>query len=262
MDRPLKKASLLPKEHGAYAQISFPLITALALGQPRPAALLLLIAITCVFLAHEPLMVLTGGRGGRAKRETGGQARLRLLTLAAIGLLAGAFGLWLSPEARLPALIPVALGAPLVPLILSRKEKTATGELLVAFSLSATMIPVAVAAGVSLRTATIAAAVWAVSFALGTITVRAIIAKAKKGADAGLAPVIAPALCALAIAGAFFLAARSILPIMAAVALVPTALVALTFSVVGIHPRYLKRMGWTLVASNIVVLAALVVALR
>ncbi len=255
--------SLLPREHGAYAQASFPLITALALGGLGPATLLLTIAVIAVFLAHEPALVLVGGRGGRAKRETSTHARRRLVWLVAVGLPAGLLGLCLaSPPARLAALIPAALGALLAPLIFARREKTATGELLVAVTLSATMIPVAVAGDVSLAVSIAAAAVWAVAFSLGTITVRGIIARAKKKAEAGWARVVAPALSATAIGLAVALAVVVGSPRIAAVAVIPTALVSLVFGLVGIHPRNLRRMGWSLVASNVAVFAALIVGLK
>jgi hypothetical protein len=263
LSRPQKSSSLWPREHGAYAQIVFPLITALALGALGLASALLLVAITAIFLAHEPVLVLTGGRGGRAKRDWGAEARRRLAILLAIGLAAGIGGLWLaSPDARFSALIPLALGALLAPLTITRQEKTMLGELLVAVALPATMIPVAVAGGVEFRAALSAAAVWAIVFTLGTITVRGIIARAKKSSDPGWVPVLAPALSTSAIAVGVFLAVTGKLPALVAVAALPTAFVALVFGILGVHPRNLRRMGWTLVASNLAVLAALAIGLR
>jgi choline-glycine betaine transporter len=91
--------SLLPREHGAYAQVIFPLLTALALGGITVSALLLVIATVTVFLAHEPVLVLLGNRGGRAKRETSAPAGRRLAWLVVVGLAAGLVGLWLAPSA-------------------------------------------------------------------------------------------------------------------------------------------------------------------
>ncbi|NIR44877.1 MAG: YwiC-like family protein [Gemmatimonadetes bacterium] len=254
---------MFPREHGAYAQIGFPLVTALALGRPGPSAVLLVLAIVAVFLLHEPLMVLIGARGGRAKREAGSTARRRAAILTVVALAAGGAGLWLAPPmARATALIPLIFGALLVPLIFSRREKTAAGELLVAWSLSTTLVPVAVAAGVQPEAALTAAGVWAIAFSLSTLTVRAIIARAKKRQPSGLMPVIAPSLCAAAIALALYLAARDDFPALAAIAVVPTALVALAFGLLRVHPRNLRRMGWSLVASNLAVLAALLIGLR
>lgn len=256
------RQSLMPREHGAYAQIAFPLMTALALGAFSPAPILLLVAIICIFLAHEPAMVLTGGRGGRARRETGGQARRRAILLAAISLATGAAGLWLAPAAaHLATLIPLSLGVLLIPLIFTRREKTAVGELLVATTLSSTMIPVAIAGGASIQVTLGAAAVWAIAFALGTLTVRAIIARTKRTAESQWPTWIAPTLCAAVIILAIAAALTSDLPALAVVAVVPTALVALIFALMGIHPRNLRRMGWSLVASNVAVLAGLIIGL-
>ncbi|UCC71605.1 MAG: YwiC-like family protein [Gemmatimonadota bacterium] len=253
--------SLLPREHGAYAQLAFPLVTALALGDPGSAPILLTIAIAATFLAHEPVMVLSGGRGGRAKRESGDRARRRVALLLAVALIAGVAGLWLAPStARTSALVPFALGGLLVPLAISRREKTLIGELLVSVALSSTMIPVGLAGGAGPRATFVAFVVWAVVFALGTVTVRAIIARAKKGAQRRTAH-LAPLLSAVAIAAAAVLAWQTELPARAAVAVVPTALVALVFGALGVHPRNLRRMGWSLVASNIFVLAALLIGL-
>jgi len=258
-----KSASLMPREHGAYAQIIFPLLTALVLGDLGPAPLLLVVSIVTVFLAHEPILVVIGGRGGRAQRETTMPARRRLGFLIAIGLPAGALGLWLaSPAARLSALVPLVLGTLLVPFTLKRKEKTTVGELLVSFALPATSIPVAMAGGVESHAAFISAAVWAVVFALGTLTVRGIIARAKKNVDPGAMPYIAPVLSAATIIAAIWLGVSQRLPTLAALAVIPTALATLIFGLSGVHPKNLRRLGWSLVASNVAVLAALILGLR
>jgi hypothetical protein len=257
-----KNPALLPREHGAYAQVTFPLLTAIALGGITPASLLLALAAVTGFLAHEPLLVLLGGRGGRAQREIGAAARLRTTWLVVIGLPAGLIGLWLAPAAaRVGASIPLALALLLAPLVFRRQEKTAIGELLVAVTLSATLIPVAVAGGAALSVAAGAAAVWAAVFVLGTLTVRGIIARAKKTAQPGWRHYLAPALSVLAIGLAAALALADGVPPLAAVAVVPTAFVALAFGLAGVHPRNLRRMGWSLVASNLAVLAALILGL-
>jgi hypothetical protein len=253
----------MPREHGAYAQILFPLVTALALGDLSLSALLLVVSILCVFFAHEPILIISGGRGGRAQRETTQPARQRLGLLVAIALPAGAVGLWLaSPEARTSALIPLALGALLVPLTMKRLEKTTFGELLVSFALPATSIPMAMAGGASFRVSFIAAGAWVIVFALGTLTVRGIIARAKKNVDPGLVPILAPALSAAVIAIAIYLAVAQRTPTLVALAVIPTALATLVFGLIGVHPKNLRRLGWSLVASNVLVLVALIVGLN
>ncbi|NIN73190.1 MAG: hypothetical protein GTO46_14930 [Gemmatimonadetes bacterium] len=261
-ERASRGPSLLPREHGAYAQLGFPLATALALGDLSFAPVLLVVGIVAVFLVHEPVMVLSGGRGGRAKREQGARARGRGVMLLAAAAIAGVVGLWLAPPtARYSTVIPLALGASLAPLTLKRQEKTLIGELLVSVALSSTMIPVALAGDAGVRETLVAFVVWAVVFLLGTITVRAIIARAKKTAEPSRAVHLAPLLCAVAIAIAIAIAIGGDIPALAAVAIVPTALAALVFGLLGVHPRNLRRLGWSLVASNVLVLAALLVGL-
>ncbi|MDE3154816.1 MAG: YwiC-like family protein, partial [Acidobacteriota bacterium] len=90
---------MLPREHGAYGQLLFPLVTALALGRPGAAALALAAAAIAAFLAHEPLLVLLGQRGTRAARERGPEARHWFTGLAAMAAIAGAAGVRLAPQA-------------------------------------------------------------------------------------------------------------------------------------------------------------------
>ncbi len=255
--------ALLPREHGAYAQFLFPQLTALALGGPTAAQALLIVATLAAFLAHEPALVVSGGRGGRARRELGAQAWRRLAALAAVGLPAAALGLWLAPSAaRAGALVPFGLATLLVPFILTRREKTAAGELIVALALSTAMIPTALAASVPARVVWVAATVWAVAFSLSTFTVRAIIARAKRGVEPGWRGWVAPLVSAAAVCAGLVLAITDDSSARAAVAVVPTALVALVFGSLGIHPRQLRRLGWSLVASNVVALLALLLVLR
>ncbi len=53
---------MIPREHGAYAQLLFPLATALALGRPNATALSIAGAAVLLFLAHEWALTLVGKR--------------------------------------------------------------------------------------------------------------------------------------------------------------------------------------------------------
>ena len=72
--------------------------------------------------------------------------------------------------------------------------------------------------------------------------------------------ILAPALSAMVIAIAVYLAVAQRTPV--AVAVIPTAAATLVFGLIGVHPKNLRRLGWSLVASNILVLAALIVGLN
>jgi len=54
---------MIPREHGAYGQLLFPLATALLIARPTAAALAIAGVAVTVFLLHEWLLVMIGGRG-------------------------------------------------------------------------------------------------------------------------------------------------------------------------------------------------------
>lgn len=53
---------LVPREHGAYGQLLLPIATTLIIGRPTAPALAIAAAAVFVFLIHEELLVLAGGR--------------------------------------------------------------------------------------------------------------------------------------------------------------------------------------------------------
>jgi dihydropteroate synthase len=104
--------SLAPREHGAYGQLGFPLLTALCAAWPRPAGLLFAASAVTLFLAHEPALVAFGRRGERVRDEEGGRPLRVFLALLTAGGALGAAALWLSPgPARLGAAIAAGLAA-------------------------------------------------------------------------------------------------------------------------------------------------------
>jgi hypothetical protein len=253
----------LPREHGAYAGIAFPLITALALGAPTAVQLLWIVGCIAVFLAHEPLLVMLGERGRRSHTALGARARRTAYGLVALAIASGGLGWWLAPPAaRVALFLPLALGALLLRLILSHRERSVPGELLACVTLSSVVIPIALAGGATPRAAIIAGAVWCAVSAMATLTVRATIARAKQTANhRGLA--YATMACSAAVLFAsFFLTHANFLPALVVAAILPFVLLAVVFSIVHVHPRHLRVMGWSLVGSNVITLIALLVGLR
>ncbi|HTM10325.1 MAG TPA: YwiC-like family protein, partial [Verrucomicrobiae bacterium] len=59
------RSLLLPREHGAYAELGFTLSTGLALGDLTSAKILLAASLVLFFIVHEPLLILLGERGRR-----------------------------------------------------------------------------------------------------------------------------------------------------------------------------------------------------
>jgi hypothetical protein len=260
---PAPRRLLLPKEHGAYAQLVFPMITAVAIGQPSGAQFFWITAATAVFLAHEPLLILAGERGQRSRARLAIHARFRAALLLVLAIAAGLLGWWLAPRAaRLAVVAPLALATILVPLILTHREKTLYGELLASFTFSTLAIPVALAGGASAGAALIASGVWCSVFSLSTLTVRATISRVKKAAGGGRACCVNLLLSIAATLVAIFSAASGIIPVLAAAALIPVALITSAFSIVEVHTRHLRTMGWSLVGTSIITLIALVAGLR
>jgi hypothetical protein len=85
---------LHPKEHGAYAIVGVPLVVALVIGGLNPVAVLATIATIAGFVANEPLMVLAGRRGERARLSTP-SALSTLQVLLLITIFFGSAAFWL-----------------------------------------------------------------------------------------------------------------------------------------------------------------------
>ena len=254
---------MVPREHGAYAQLALPLLTAFGIaGFSLPGALLA-IAIVLVFLLHEPVLVMIGGRGLRARRELGAAARRRAIALFTAAVPFGVAGLVLAPtNARLGTVVPVALGLPFTYLLLSGKEKTTLGELVAGSTLASTLLPVSLAGGAAPLAAGFAAATWAASSAVATLSVRDVVWRTRTRAQAterrppalpvGL--VLLSTSLALAFAGA--------VPPVAALAPTLGFTMCIAMTLGGVQARHLRAVGWSLVGAHVTTLVMLVAGLR
>lgn len=254
-----RQSALLPREHGAYAELGFPLITGLALGRPTVATLGFAIAALASFLAHEPVAVLLGVRGERVRAELASKARRRVAWLFALGVASGLAAMLLATRStRLAALVPLALGAALIPAYASGRLKTLGSEILIIAALSAAVLPLALSAGVDWETAVASAAVWFVTFTLGTIAVHAIKARHKNSFGSRWTIAATPVLGSVVIGLGAWTALSTELPMGAALALLPAGLTTMLVGLVRVHPKRLKRVGWSLVVANSVALLLLV----
>lgn len=253
---------LLPREHGAYGQLAFPLATALAVGHPSVEAWLLVFGAVAAFLAHEPLAVLLGQRGRRLLQQQGTRARWQLGALVVIATTLGGMGLWLaSPAVRLSAVVPAVLAAVTGCLLVLGREKTAVGELIAASAFASAALPVAQAAGGNGKTAMTIVLVWALASGLHIGVVRGLIARGKSGGSVRTA-------CVTAAAGTGILATATILAVAGRVhvvvplALLAPAMVAVGLAVRPLSPRRLRHVGWTLIGASGAVSAVLILGLR
>ncbi len=250
---------LLPREHGAYAQLGFPLLTGLIYSGGHPGAVAFAVAAIALFLAHEPLAVLAGVRGERLRTDLQRPARRRILFLAGatVAGLVAAMGL-APPLAWMAAVLPAGLGLLLLPLLGTRRLKTIPAEAIVAAVFSASVLPLALCGDGELLEAGLAAAVWYAAFLPSIFAVHAVKAALKKRPEERWILLASPAVSALVlgavVAGGVLLPGGADL-----LAAVPPVAVALGVAARPPHPRQLKRLGWLMVAADALALVLLLV---
>lgn len=253
--------AVLPREYGAYAELAFPMMTALIAGGVTSAGACFILAVIAWFLVREPLAVLNGVRGARLEASLGAPAQRAAWLLGGLGAIGAAAGMLLAPpDARLWALVPGACAVVLAPALLRGRPKTLGAELVVAVALATMILPIGLSGRMSLAAALGASAVWATSFVLATLAVHAIKARAKPERGAGWALWLTPVLAGLAVVTGLVGAARGYWPWVVGLAVIPSALLVAAALAVGTHPRRLKRVGWSLVGANLVTLTLLLVA--
>jgi hypothetical protein len=253
---------VIPKEHGAYGQLLFPLLTALGVGRPRLAPLALVGAAVAAFGAHEPLLVLMGRRGGRAARERRVEAWRWLVAFAGTAAALGLAAFVAMPDtARVALLVPVSLASVLGALIALRREHTAAGEIVSALSLSSLALPAALAAQVSFVAALTCTLAFAAAFVSAIVCVRPMVAWAQ-GRAGPWTRVTAGALAAGGVAGLAVLSRAGAISGSGPWAALPVCGVGLWLVVAPPSPRHLRRVGWTLVGATIVTAVVLVLGLR
>lgn len=259
---PPRAPSLLPREHGAWGQLAFPVATGLALGRPGAAALLLAAAVIVAFLAHEPLLVFLGQRGTRTRDAHGTRARRAALGAGVAAAALAAAGVWLAgADVAIAGMPALTLGAIAVAAASARLERTTGGELVVAAALGACAAPIALASGAGPREAASASVAWIAAFSAVVLPVRAVLERARtKGAED---PRPLAALAVLGIEGVLVVsAAHEVIAWAVPLAIAPVIAAALAVTVLPVRPRRLTAVGWSVVAASAITLVALVAALR
>jgi len=259
---------MVPREHGAYAELLFPIVTVFLGGRPTASTWLLAGGAVACFLANEPLLVLFGQRGSRTKRVDSDRARRALLFLMLVALGTGVAGLVLAPTVvRYSVGVPLMLGAGLVMLAAQGLERSVLGETLAAATLSSVAIPLGLSARLHMPETLAVALIWLVVSLLGTALVRLTVARAKAKTEGDVAHVrlkrtvlVLVALIVLAIGVAAPLGDRVGLWVFGAA--VPMALAVLAMAALRPTARRLRLVGWTLVAANLCSLIAVVTTLK
>jgi YwiC-like protein len=249
---------VFPKEHGAYGQLLFPLITALSVGRPGPAAFAFSAAALFVFLAHEPLLVLLGQRGPRARQDAGPRA---VRWFAATGIVAAGLGIFAIATMPRPAqhavILCTALAAILLVVIVAHREHTTAGEILSAFTLASLALPVALASHATHAVAVTCVLVFAAAFTTGTICVRAVILHTRRP-PASAARIAGALTAATAIVVLAFIGAIGVASSIAPWAALPVCGAGAALVMKPPSARRLRIVGWTLVAATAAAAAILI----
>lgn len=253
---------LLPKEHGAYGQIAFPLIAAFAVAGSSGAGLLCAGAVVAGFLAHEPALVVLGQRGPRAKRELWHSARRWLGCCVLLGAAAGLGALLtIDPSARWSISVPL-LPAVLLAVAAARgEEKSWYGETAAALAFSGAAVPVSMAAGVSPSRAAAVAVPFALLFVSSMLAVRVVILRVRRGGDPRATSITRRAAVSLMVGGSAALglmSAAGLVPASVMAAAAPGLVTAAAIAVYPPAPTRLRTLGWTLVAISALTAAIVV----
>ena len=251
---------LLPREHGAYGQLLFPLLSALLIGQPAAGAYLLGAAAVAAFLAHEALLVVLGQRGQRAAREQRADARRSLALFGGFCAVTGTVSLFVLPRPALNLLaLPVVLALLVGAAVVLHRERSTLGEMLVAVALTSLSLPVALAGQATRAEALTLFVVFSAVFVTATVAVRAMIGRVTKAG--GPPPLLAGALALFVVVGLAVAAFVGTLAPVAPYAALPVCAVALGLTASPPSPRHLRTIGWTLVGATLLTAVFLVAAL-
>ena len=259
---------MVPREHGAYAELLFPIVSVLLGGAPTTSTWLLAIGAIGAFLANEPLLVLFGQRGTRMQREESDRAKRALLIFSLVALGAGVGGLLIaSAPVQYAVVVPLLLGVTLVMLAIQGLERSMFGEGLAAVTLSSIAIPLGLSAGLGLRVTLSIALLWLTTSLLGTAVVRLTVARTKAKTDEELRRVgfkrgMLILVCSLVIIVGVVGLTGSREGLLTLAAAMPVALVVLAVAALQPTARRLRLMGWSLVAANLCSLIAVVTALK
>lgn len=237
-----------PKEHGAYAELAFPLVTALACGRPTLASAMLVLASVAAFVAHEPAAVLFGVRGTRARREDGRRARAWLGLGALVAIPSGLAGLALAPRAVPFAIAALALAGAAALLLYGRKERTRAGEIIAGAALAGAAAPVGAASGLSTWLVFACWGAWVAQSAVSTVAVHALVAKR------GTWPTL--------LATALVLGGASVVGWPVALAVAPTCLVCAAIALARLSVKSIRGIGYALAVAMVASAASLTASAR
>lgn len=174
-----RPAKLFPKEHGAYAMLAIPLVTALIAGGLSFTGICIAITAVAGFFAHEPLLVASGYRGYRIQQSTP-QAKRWLFGLLSLACLAGCIAFATgSLQVRVTLAIFMLVSVLSLMFSVAGLHRKTIVHLWGMLGLSLPCLPILLAGDTALGTALSFWAVWLTGFAATTCAVRGMMAKQK-----------------------------------------------------------------------------------
>ena len=244
---------MLPREHGAYSQMALPLVTSLVVARPSLPAVLLAFAVVCGFLAHEPLVLLLGRRGVRARYATGSRAPVWFATTFISMLAAGAAAFWLTPvTVRWSFALPLVPAASAGVAALIGQEKRASTQVAVALAFALAALPICLSAGVAGEIAASIALVFASAYVTGVLCVRVIVLGKRGGGNPTASRATWFVLVVVAVASAMGIGiavVRGWLPGATLVAATPGLATAVALATRSPRPP-VKAVGWSLALTS------------
>lgn len=254
---------MLPKEHGAYGQLAFPLLTSLAVAGAARGSLLIVVAVVALFLAHEPLLVLLGHRGARLRTAEAQRAWLWLMVTLVVGTIGALLALdAVIPSVRWTFLVPLLPAGWVVFAAATGREKTTLGETAAAMAFAAAALPICAAGGRTAIGGAIALA-FGLLFVLATLAVRVVILRTRGGGNPNAVRRTRAAVVAIAGAGAlaaFVAASDGVLAPAAVTATVPGVVFVIALAAFPPPAARLKKVGWTLVGVSALTSVLLIAA--
>ncbi len=244
-------SSLWPREHGAYVQLLAPL-SALLFVRPPLAAVAWACMAGALFLLHEPVLVLLGRRGQRARTALARPAKRRLASLALLVVVCFALGVWSAPHASPWLALPGLLSLVCARLMFLGREKTVFGQLTVTCALTSFALPPLLAAGVATSLALSFVAAFASVQALSALTARGSIYRKQ---DGGQLLTWAMACALVAVLGFAALQGWDAWPPSWSLAPWPFAMITLALFARLVVPRSPKSLGWALTAASVLSIA-------
>ena len=261
-----RETIMWPREHGAYGQLAFPLITGLACAGLHAPAVLVTVAAVSGFLTHEPLLVLLGRRGPRIQPLERDRATTWLRAGVVVAAATGLCALWLAPPgARWTFAFPLVPAVIYGVAVARHAEKSTGGELAAAFAFSLVPVPMCVAAGVSFFAALSVGMAFAVLSVANTLGVRVVILRVRGGGDP--VAVLRTRLLLVCVVVATMTAIGAVtfwasLSWMTGAAILPGLLVSLALAFRPPSPARLRSIGWTLMSTSALATLLMVFGLR